>query len=80
MGDVYRARDERLNGTLRSKSCRRCSPADRERLLRFEREAQTLAALNHPHIASIHRVDESAGTTSAPVMELVLNWLQTLSR
>ena len=44
--------------------------ADAERLARFDREAKTLAALNHPNIAAIYGLEKSAGTT-ALVMELV---------
>jgi serine/threonine protein kinase len=43
---------------------------DPDRLMRFEREAKTLAALNHPHIAQIHGVEDT-GATRALVMELV---------
>jgi serine/threonine protein kinase len=44
--------------------------ADRDRIARFEREARVLAALNHPHIATIHGIEESNGIL-ALVMELV---------
>ena len=44
--------------------------ADRDRLARFQREAEVLAALNHPNIAQIHGLEKSGGTT-ALVMELV---------
>ena len=55
--------------TWRSRSCRIYSP-DADRLARFTREAQTLAALNHPNIAHIHGLEESGGVR-ALVMELV---------
>jgi Tol biopolymer transport system component len=71
MGEVYRARDERLKRDVAVKVLPPLLAADRERLLRFEREAQTLAALNHPHIASILGVEEAGGTTRALIMELV---------
>ncbi|MBA3885472.1 MAG: serine/threonine protein kinase [Acidobacteria bacterium] len=74
MGEVYRARDTRLNRDVAIKILPPLFASDPDRLARFEREAQTLAALNHPNIASIHGVvDASAGGTpyGALVMELV---------
>lgn len=71
MGEVYRARDERLKRDVAIKVLPPLLATDRDRLLRFEREAQTLAALNHPHIASIHGLEDGAGATRALVMELV---------
>src|SRR5262245_54837300 len=70
MGEVYRARDTRLNRDVALKILPETFAADSDRVMRFEREAQTLAALNHPHIAAIHGVEESAGVR-ALVMELV---------
>jgi eukaryotic-like serine/threonine-protein kinase len=70
MGEVYRARDTKLCRDVAIKVLPDAVAADRERLARFEREAQLLAALNHPHIAHIHGLDESTGTP-ALVMELV---------
>jgi serine/threonine-protein kinase len=58
MGEVYRARDTKLNRDVAIKILPELFAADRERLARFEREAQTLAALNHPHIAQIYGVVE----------------------
>ena len=60
MGEVYRARDTELNRTSRSRSCPTAF-ADDERLARFKREAQMLASLNHPNIATIHGLEESQG-------------------
>ncbi|HXG72897.1 MAG TPA: protein kinase [Gemmatimonadaceae bacterium] len=77
MGEVYRARDTRLNRDVAIKVLPDLSAADPDRLARFTREAQTLAALNHPNIAHIHGLEEfpSAGpggsAVSALVMELV---------
>ena len=52
-----------------------CAPAqaaaDRERLARFQREAEVLASLNHPHIAHVYGIEEAAGQPTALVMELV---------
>jgi Tol biopolymer transport system component len=70
MGEVYRARDHRLNRDVALKVLPASVTSDAERLARFEREAQMLAALNHPHIAAIYGVDDS-GATPALVMELV---------
>jgi serine/threonine protein kinase len=70
MGEVYRARDTRLNREVAIKILPASFAADPDRVARFTREAQTLAALNHPHIAQIHGVEDSGGTR-ALVMELV---------
>ena len=56
MGEVYRAKDMRLNRDVAIKVLPELFAADPERLKRFEREAQTLAALNHPNIAQIYGV------------------------
>src|SRR5712691_4865714 len=77
MGEVYRARDTKLNRDVAIKVLLPAVATDRERLARFTREAQTLASLNHPHIAHIHGLEESPSTRSgqaggrALVMELV---------
>src|ERR671934_566387 len=70
MGEVYRARDTKLHREVAIKVLPDLFAADPERLARFEREATTLAALNHPHIAQIYGVEESSGVR-ALVMELV---------
>ena len=69
MGEVYRARDTRLGREVAIKTLPSSVAADPDRLARFEREAQLLAALNHPHIATIHGIE--AGAVSFIVMELV---------
>jgi eukaryotic-like serine/threonine-protein kinase len=74
MGEVYRARDTKLNRDVAIKVLPDVLAADAERLARFTREAQTLAALNHPNIATIYGIeDPSAGSGQAAgiVMELV---------
>jgi serine/threonine-protein kinase len=70
MGEVYRARDTRLQRDVALKILPEAFASDPERLARFEREAQMLAALNHPHIAAIHGVEESSGMR-ALILELV---------
>jgi Tol biopolymer transport system component len=70
MGEVYRARDTRLNRDVALKILPEIFAADPDRMARFEREARVLAALNHPHIAAIHGLEES-GSTRALVMELL---------
>ena len=77
MGEVYRARDSRLDRDVAIKILPPAFAADPDRLARFEREAKTLASLTHPHIAQIYEIEEvpatsAAGRTSAAlVMELV---------
>src|SRR5882672_1346487 len=70
MGEVYRARDTRLDRDVAIKVLPTEFAQDHERLLRFEREAKSLASLNHPNIAQIHGVDQ-VGTTYFLVLELV---------
>jgi len=70
MGEVYRARDTKLGRDVAIKILPPSLAIDLQRLGRFEREARTLACLNHPHIAQIYGVEEAGGTT-ALVLELV---------
>jgi len=70
MGLVYRARDARLGRDVALKLLPDLFAADADRLARFDREARTLAALNHPGIAQIFGIEES-GARRALVMELV---------
>ena len=70
MGQVFRARDTRLNRDVALKILPDAVASDPDRLARFTREAQTLASLNHAHIAQIHGLEESGGVR-ALVMELV---------
>ena len=70
MGEVYRARDRKLDRDVAIKILPEALAADPERIARFEREAKTLAALNQPHIAQIYGLEESNGVR-ALVMELV---------
>src|SRR4029434_3781686 len=70
MGQVYRARDTTLNRDVALKILTDAFASDPDRLQRVTREAQTLAALNHPNIAHIHGLEETDGVR-ALVMELV---------
>jgi hypothetical protein len=70
MGEVYRARDTRLQRDVALKMLPEAFAKDPDRLARFQREATTLAALNHPDIGGIYGVEEARGIT-ALVMELV---------
>src|SRR5438067_2215288 len=70
MGEVYRARDTKLNRDVAIKVLLPAVANDPDRLARFSREAQVLASLNHPNIAHIHGLEEADAVT-ALVMELV---------
>jgi len=70
MGEVYRARDTRLNRDVALKVLPEVFSRDGQRMARFEREAKLLASLNHPNIAAIYGLEES-GPIRALVMELV---------
>src|SRR5262245_17485438 len=70
MGEVYRARDSKLNREVALKVLPAQVADDPDRLARFRREAQLLAWLNHPNIAGVYGLEDS-GPTAALVMELV---------
>src|SRR4051794_31537910 len=71
MGEVYRARDSVLKRTVAIKVLPSDAAHDEDRLRRFQLEAEALAALNHPNIAAIHALQESAG-----VRVLVLEFVE----
>ena len=70
MGEVYRARDSNLGRDVALKVLPEAFARDAEHMARFKREAQVLASLNHPNIASVYGLEESDGV-HALVMELV---------
>jgi len=70
MGEVYRATDTKLDREVAIKILPAALASDSDRLARFEREAKLLAALNHPHIAAVHNLDEHDGMLYL-AMELV---------
>ena len=70
MGEVYRALDTNLKRQVAIKVLPEAVAVDAERLARFQREAEVLASLNHPHIAAIYGLERTGGAT-ALVMELV---------
>ena len=70
MGEVYRARDEKLGRDVAVKVLPKEFARDLDRISRFRREAKLLASLNHPNIAAIYGLEESAGTQFL-VLELV---------
>ena len=70
MGEVYRATDTNLKRQVAIKVLPASVSGDPDRLARFQREAEVLAALNHPNIAAIYGLEKSGGTI-ALIMELV---------
>jgi serine/threonine-protein kinase len=76
MGEVYRARDTRLQRDVALKILPDAFASDPERLARFEREAQVLASLNHPNIAAIHGLEEGPVEAGHHVRALVLELVE----
>ena len=70
MGEVYRARDTKLDRDVALKVLPEAFTQDPDRLARFEREAKVLASLNHPNIGAIYGLEKS-GDTRALVLELI---------
>src|SRR5271170_6083057 len=70
MGEVYRARDARLGRTVAIKILPPAFSADSDRLQRFEREARSASALNHPNIVTIYELGQD-GSTHYIAMELI---------
>ena len=90
MGEVYRARDMKLGRDVAVKVLPDVFAGDPQRLARFQREAQVLASLNHPHIAQIYGLEEGqarlagqaglAGEPAIPVLALVMELVTNLPR
>jgi eukaryotic-like serine/threonine-protein kinase len=77
MGEVYKARDTRLDRTVAIKILRPEVSADPDRRARFEREAKTIAGLSHPHICTLYDVGEHPSTSSGQAtLYLVMELLQ----
>jgi serine/threonine protein kinase len=70
MGEVYRAKDQKLGRDVAIKVLPQEFAKDADRVARFQREAKLLASLNHPNIAAIHGLEEDKGTNFL-VLELV---------
>src|SRR4030088_172128 len=71
MGEVYRARDTRLDRTVAIKVLPVQFSSDPVRKQRFEREAKTISSLNHPHICVLHDIGHQDGTDY-----LVMEWIE----
>jgi eukaryotic-like serine/threonine-protein kinase len=78
MGEVYRARDSKLERDVALKVLPEAFARDAERMARFQREAKVLASLSHPNIAPIYGLEDSS-TTQAP-FNVVLNWQAGLKK
>ncbi|MBA3640495.1 MAG: protein kinase [Acidobacteriota bacterium] len=72
MGEVYRARDPRLNREVAVKALPASAARDAERVGRFEREAQILAALNHPHIAALYGIKDVASADASSATRFIV--------
>ncbi len=76
MGEVYRARDTKLDRDVAIKVLPEEFARDEERLLRFQREAKLLASLDHPHIAAIYGFESAEQEGTDPVHFLVLEYVE----
>ncbi|HEX2757319.1 MAG TPA: serine/threonine-protein kinase, partial [Thermoanaerobaculia bacterium] len=75
MGEVYRAKDTRLDRTVALKVLPEDFFEDKERVARFEREAKLLAALSHPNIAAIYSFEEIPGVPGSPARHVLVQEL-----
>lgn len=80
MGEVYRARDATLHRDVALKVLPERFALDSERLMRFRREARTLAALNHPHIAQIYGVHANGPPRSSWSSLRATHWAGRIAR
>ncbi|MSO82826.1 MAG: serine/threonine protein kinase [Acidobacteria bacterium] len=76
MGEVYRARDTKLDRNVAIKVLPESFAADPERVARFEREAKTLASLNHPNIGQIYGIEDGPAEAGHYVRALVLELVE----
>ena len=79
MGEVYQARDTKLDRDVALKVLPEAFTADPDRLARFEREAKTISSLNHPHICTLHDIGSqkpSTGSGEAEIDFLVMEYLE----
>ena len=76
MGEVYQATDTRLGRTVAIKVLPALLASDPEFKARFEREARSISALNHPHICTLHDVGETTTPETGHVSYLVMEFLQ----
>ncbi|MGH9581065.1 MAG: protein kinase domain-containing protein, partial [Terriglobales bacterium] len=76
MGEVYRATDTKLGRDVALKVLPEAFAADAQRMTRFQREAQVLASLNHPHIAAIYGLEEAGAASGAPTRALVMELVE----
>ena len=83
MGEVYRAKDTKLNRDVEIKVLPESFALDEDRVARFTREAQVLASLNHPNIAQIYGIESHAIVPAAPLpkqINLVVGALDSTKR
>jgi serine/threonine protein kinase len=81
MGEVYRAKDQKLGRDVAIKVLPEEFAKDTDRVARFQREAKLLAALNHPNIAAIYGLEasDSESTTGFPrKISVIVNWFEEL--
>src|SRR5688572_16478130 len=76
MGEVYRALDTRLDRTVAIKVLPSLLASDPAFRARFEREARSISALNHPHICTLHDVGEATSPDGAVISYLVMEHLE----
>src|SRR5215468_9527906 len=76
MGEVYRARDTRLKRDVALKFLTEPFAQDAERLARFQREAELLATLSHPNIASIYGLEDARESSGPPATALVMELVE----
>src|SRR5262245_51030188 len=76
MGEVYRARDTKLNRDVALKILPELFAADSDRVARFQREAQLLATLNHSHIAHIYGLEGREGQDGQEIHAIVLELVE----